>query len=121
MNVFIINNTAESGSALYGGLLDRCTVNTLAELYNTMSSGEDYIMNKTVKFSNRSTITSEPLQVIYCGKRNHSIIATPKGGAFKISVKAIDQVGNPVNATIHSSVVTESGVGRLKENRLCKE
>ena len=117
VNVFIINNTAESGSALYGGLLDRCTVNTLAELYNTMSSGEDYIMNKTVKFSNRSTITSEPLQVIYCGKRNHSIIATPKGGAFKISVKAIDQVGNPVNATIHSSVVTESGVGRLKEKQ----
>ncbi len=30
---------------------------------------------------------------------------------------AVDQVGNPMNATIHSSVVTESGVGRLKEGQ----
>ncbi len=30
---------------------------------------------------------------------------------------AVDQVGNPMNATIHSSVVTESGVGRLNEGQ----
>ena len=29
----------------------------------------------------------------------------------------MDQVGNPVNATIHASVITESGVGRLKEGQ----
>ncbi len=30
---------------------------------------------------------------------------------------AVDQVGNPINATIHSSVITESGVGCLKEGQ----
>ena len=36
---------------------------------------------------------------------------------IKISVKAVDQVGNPSNATIRSSVITESRVGRLKEGQ----
>ncbi len=30
---------------------------------------------------------------------------------------AVDQVGNAVNATIHSSVVSEGGVNRLKEEQ----
>ncbi len=30
---------------------------------------------------------------------------------------AVDQVGNPTNATIHSSVITDSGFDRLKEGQ----
>ncbi len=44
-------------------------------------------------------------------------ISTKKGYMIKISVIAVDQVGNPLNATIRSSVITESGVGRLKEGQ----
>ena len=126
INTFIINNTAESGSALYGGLLDRCTVSTLAEVYDEKINldGLQYI-NWTVKLSNDSSITSDPVQVAICNKhlakssRKHVsvTIMIRKGEAFKISISAIDQVGNPVNATIHSSVVTKSGVGRLKEGQ----
>ena len=118
INTFIINNTAVHGSALYGGLLDRCTVSTQAEAYDEVSNGLQYFQ-KTVVISKGATITSDPVQVVFCGEHNSSItnIKTTKGEPFKISIKAIDQVGNTVNATIHSSVVTESGVGRLKERQ----
>ena len=113
---FLINNTAEFGSALYGGLLDRCTVSPQAEAYFEVNNGLEYV-NKTVMISKGSTITSDPVQVVLCGKHNYFPIRTLKGKAFKMSVSAIDQVGNPVNATIHSSVVTKSGVSRLKEGQ----
>ena len=111
-NTFIINNTAESGSGLYGGLLDRCTANKLAELH--MSSGLEYF-ELTVVLSEGSSITSDPLQVVFCGKHSSHTVATKKGRRFSVTVEAIDQVGNPVSATIHSSVITNSGAGRLKE------
>ena len=113
MNIYMINNTAESGSALYGGLLDRCTVSTLAEV--DQQTGLQYI-EKTVTFSEGSSITSDAVQVVLCNK-NHSMFRIKKGETFKVSVLAIDQAGNPVNATIHSTVATESGVGRLKEGQ----
>ena len=67
--------------------------------------------------SNGSSVTSDPVQVVFCDKTNHFTISTKKGEAFKLSMSAIDQIGNPVSATIYSSVVTESGVGRLKEGQ----
>ena len=114
-NTFIINNTAKLGSAIYGGLLDRCTVSPLAEAYyyNSITNGFEYI-RMTVNVSNDSTITSDPVKVVIC--RDHTI-RTMKGRMFKLNVSAIDQVGNPVNATIHSSVFTDSRVGRLKEGQ----
>ena len=115
-NTFLIDNTAEFGSALYGGLLDRCTVSPQAEVYDRVRNGLQYI-KKTVMISKGSTITSDPVQVLLCGKHNYLPIRTLKGKAFKISVSAIDQVGNPVKETIYSSVVTESGVSRLKEGQ----
>ena len=74
-----------------------------------------------MKFSSGSTITSDPVRVTFCSMDGYPVatvtIDTKKGKGFKINVSAIDQVGNPVNATIYSSVVTESKVGRLKEGQ----
>ena len=67
-----------------------------------------------------SSISSEPVQVMFCNDSVHmdqSTVHVKKGGPFKVHALAMDQVGNPVNATIHSSVVTVSGVGRLKEGQ----
>ena len=66
VNTYIINNVAESGSALYGGLLDRCTISPLAEIYeeNVRKNGVHYIY-QTVKFSKNSSITSDPVQIIF--------------------------------------------------------
>ena len=115
-NSFMANNTAtHSGAEIYGGLLDRCTASQSAEY---SSNGLDYI-NKTVKFSTEPlSISSMPVQLKFCNySPSDYIISTKKGNTFKISVMAVDQVGNPMNATIHSSVITESGVGRLKEGQ----
>ena len=115
-NTFIINNTAEAGSALYGGLIDRCSVSILAEVYEEKLSGSQYI-NKTVMISNGSSVTSDPVQVVFCNEYNGSEISIRKGDAFKIHVSAIDQIGQPLKAMIYSSVTTESGIGRLKEGQ----
>ncbi len=112
-NTFMTNNTAtQSGADIYGGLLDRCTASQNAEYH--IINGFDYI-NNTIKSSTELSISSRPLRVIFCN--NDSTIYTRKGHTFIITVMAVDQVGNPMDATIRSSVVTESGVGRLKEGQ----
>ena len=56
------------------------------------------------------------MEVSLCnGSENSSVII--RGGVLKMNVMAVDQVGNPVNATIRSSVISKSGVGRLKEGQ----
>ena len=67
-----------------------------------------------------SSVSSQPVQVMFCNVSvlmDQSTVHVKKGGPFKVYALAMDQVGNPVNATIHSSVVTESRVGRLKEGQ----
>ncbi len=118
-NTFVTNNTAiQSGADIYGGLLDRCTADKNAEYQISLNgSSSDYLKN-TVKFS---SISSRPVQVNLCNNSQSDYISTRKGHTFKISVMAVDQVGNPLNATIRSSVITESGVGRLKEGQAKQE
>ncbi len=118
LNTFMTNNTAtQSGADIYGGLLDRCTVSQNAEY--EISSGLDYIHN-TIKSSTELSISSRPVQVSFCNN-DYNIISTRKGHTFKISVMAVDQVGNPKNSTIRSSVVSESGFDRLKEGQTEQE
>ena len=124
VNTLLSNNTAtKSGAAIFGGLLDRCTVSS-----SQFSNGLDYI-HKTVAFTANtnftnlqplcdrkhkinsevetqtnnsdcfvnnelySLISSEPVQVVLCGEDNNT------GGPIK--VYASDQVGNPVAADIN--------------------
>ncbi len=118
-NTFMTNNTAtKSGADIYGGLLDRCTVSQNAEYHiSSNGSGLDYI-NNTIKSSTELSISSRPVQVMFCNySQSDYYYSYKKGHAFKISVMAVDQVGNPMNATIRSFVITESGVGRLKEGQ----
>ena len=117
-NTFMTNNTAtQSGADIYGGLLDRCTINQNAEyeIYSN-GSGLDYITN-TIKSSTELSISSGPVQVMSCNYSQNDYVSPRKGHTFKISVMAVDQVGNPMNATIRSSVITKSRVGRLKEGQ----
>ncbi len=111
-NTFLANNTAsKSGADIYGGLLDRCTMDVSAKL-SSSDNGFEYL-NNTVLFS---SIASEAVRVQVCNTTTQ-FISVRKGQKSTISVMAVDQVGNPVNATIRSSVITESGVGRLKEGQ----
>ncbi|XP_064390017.1 uncharacterized protein LOC135337926 [Halichondria panicea] len=115
-NTFMTNNTATlSGADIYGGLLDRCTAEQNAEYHNS-SNGLDYIY-KTVKLSTELSISSSPVQVTFCNYTQRENVFTKKGHTYKISVMAFDQIRNPINVTIISSVITNSGVGRLKEGQ----
>ncbi len=112
-NTFLTNNAvSQSGADIYGGLLDRCTVDVSAEL-SSSDNGFEYL-NNTVRYS---SIASKAVRVKLCNTKQ--TISIRKGQEFIISVMAVDQVGNLImnNATIHSSVITESGVGRLKEGQ----
>ncbi len=60
-------------------------------------------------------VSSEPLQICYCfgdqpncSDFQHPPVYVKKGQLFSISIIAVDQMGNPVNATVTSSVVTGS-------------
>ncbi|XP_064390063.1 uncharacterized protein LOC135337972 [Halichondria panicea] len=113
-NTFLTNNTAtQSGADIYGGLLDRCTVDVSAE-FSSSDNGFEYL-NNTVRYS---LIASKAVRVKLCNTTKQTI-SVRKGQAFTISVMAVDQAGNPMNnAIIHSSVITESSrVDRLKEGQ----
>ena len=117
-NTFMTKNTAiiQPGADIYGGLLDRCTASQNAE-YDNSANALEYI-NNTIKSSTKLSISSWPVQICFC---SDDYISTKKGHTFKISVMAVDQVGNAMSVTIHSSVVSKSGVGRLKEGQTEQE
>ena len=155
INTFFSNNTAcQSGSDIYGGLLDRCTINQNAELVHYFPelknlSGFDYIKATTqieqiieyypipcsyfcpghfIESISRSDvkelISSDAVRVEFCldnvisSNYSHPSISIKKGEMFTVSVVAVDQVGNPLNATIINSFQSKSGNGRLKAGQV---
>ena len=142
---FSLNYASTLGSTLYGGLLDRCAVSRFAEVYTYKIS--DDIINGITYFENVSipthygvknstdldvsvstnlSIASGPVQVCFCIKTSHDIdcihkshIEVKKGEAFTKLLIAVDQIGQPVNATIQSSLnFADSG---LAEGQLARK
>ena len=131
VSLYISNNSARrsvSSATLFGGLLDRCTVSPLAEVHNKVldinnanyiynQSGLDYLYESTV--FPPDTITSDPVQVCFCfnGYPDCSYLETDlrkvkRGESFVVSLIAVDQAGEPVIASIQSSLkFTQSGLG----------
>ena len=147
INTFFTNNTAhQSGSDIYGGLLDRCTINTNAELTTRLPnykhqygfdyikattqieqiidysqyarSHPDYLINNISKFDVIGLISSDGiLKVCFdnvVSNYTHLNVWISKGKLFTVSVAVVDQVENPVNATVSSSLSSESGNGHFK-------
>ena len=130
-NVNFTNNYAtQSGSTLFGGLLDRCTVSPHAEVYNNYNrnfqqkpdiiSGITYM--KTISTINDlDTVSSDPIQLCFCRDNlpnctiQRKFVRAKKGKVFTISLVAIDQVNHTVNATIRSSL--SSTLGGLGEDQ----
>lgn len=123
-SVSISNNSAQiSGSSIFGGLFDRCTLSPFAELH--------HVSNKSYQSENRldylreasnlgelSSISSYPVRVCLCvnnvsscSYRQINPINVKKGETFTLSLVAVDQIGQAVDATIQSSLdFTESGL-----------
>ena len=155
INTFFSDNTAhQSGSVIYGGLLDRCTINQNAELVHYFpefknSSGFDYVKTTTqieqiidyhtspnqtpgplyfIESISRSDlkglISSDAVRVEFCLNNviypnySHPNVSIKKGQMFTVRLVAVDQVGNPLNATIINSFQSKSGNGRLKAGQV---
>ena len=150
INTFFTNNTAyQSGSDIYGGLLDQCTINPGAELLSWFSdykcshgfdyikattqieqiidysqyarSHPDYLINNISKSDVIGLISSDgilkfclSMNNVLSSKLRHPTISKYKGELFTVSVVVVDHVGNPVNATVSSSLSSESGNGHFK-------
>ena len=109
------NSATLSGSTLFGGLLDRCIVSPFNEVDRTINrdtnelltykgDGLKYFMDISSE-TEKQRMSSYPVQVCLCvnGHQNCGYkIQTEviKGYNFSMSLVAVDQVYNPVNATI---------------------
>ncbi len=139
---FSLNYASILGSTLYGGLLDRCAVSPFAEVYMYSDVSGDtngltyfknvsiptyyYVENTTdhdVPVPTNLSIASGPVQVCLCTNTTHnciheSYIEVKKGETFTKSLLAVDQTGQPVNATIQSSLnYSDSGLAEGQLSR----
>ena len=134
--MYFSDNTANTtGSTLYGGLLDRCAISLLAEYATVNMEKNNPIGGGIAYFKNVSTIpdvsiSSGPVQICFCINFSSSMHdctdqdrklskEVKKGEAFTVSLVAVDQVGQPVSATIQASLSSaESGLsdGQLSKN-----
>ena len=120
-----------SGSTLYGGLLDRCTVSQFAEIHENYTPDDIHGGGGIAYFRNVSATTinstsSGPVRVCLCATgpgmhdcTYHNQVDVKKGEAFTVLLAAVDQVGQPVSATIQASLNSaESGLaeGQLSKN-----
>ena len=145
-SIYFLHNFANtSGATLYGGLLDRCAVSQLAEFYQKYGpldnkdrgDGIAYFRNVTIpKYISHTyeevvidtnlSMSSLPVRVCLCINKQYddcihrsNIQEVKKGETFTHSVVAVDQIGQPVSATIQTSLhFSESG---LAEGQLARK
>ena len=115
--MYFSDNTASQGINIFGGLLDRCIPNAgpLAEVYLMRDSGDNYL-DIISKITSLDTISSLPVRVCFCNNESEPdcsyqppTINVKKGHALSVSLVAMDQVYNPVNANISSFLSSQDG------------
>ena len=114
---FSENTATVQGSDLFGGLLDRCILSPFAEVYRKQKvhySGVSYLQN--ISNADINSISSQPVRVCFCNSEHKPDcsyqllnITVKKGEAFNVSVVAVDQVNNTVDANITTSISSSEG------------
>ena len=128
---FFQNAATSAGSAIYGGLLDRCTIHPLAI---TVSERNDHnLLFDAISYFKRLTniqdlidVRSDPVRVCHCVSMHpncsYKYVFLPvyvmKGVTFNLTLAAVDQVNHTVHATIHSSLSSlEGGFGEGQQSQ----
>ena len=117
----MLDNTAGmSGSDLFGGLLDRCSVYNEASMEHQFETGIMMLINSRVSNINESqpldTVTSHPVRLCFCrdGQPDCNYQPEPikvnRGKVFFIELIAYDQVYHSVHARIQCSINSSVGV-----------
>ena len=118
------NSRVDTSTMIYGGLLDRCTLDAQAEVQTAKKrwvniDGVTYLKNIS-NISTTSHISSGPVRLCLCSGDNEPkcSLSSPnlnvvKGERFNLTLVAVDQVNNTVeNVMIHSLLGhPESGLG----------
>ena len=120
------NRANSSGTDLYGGLLDRCSVINQANFSLLQPSGV-IKLKEISNITNFETVSSKPVRVclcqnnkLDCSQQNYSTEIKDKNG-FIVPIAAVDQVQHMVAATILSkfkdvSVSESQTVQRINAN-----
>ena len=126
---FVLGNESRpNSSVIFGGLLDRCTLDAHAEIrvkyQNTVEGdGATYLRNiSNIKVRDFRHIRSEPIRLSLCSNdvepncnitSNNVHCQVMKGHQFNLPLVAVDQVNNTVdNVTVFSFLQhSESGLG----------
>ena len=116
---FSDNHADASGSNLFGGLLDRCTVhgrslqkNEIDELGSGLSTFQRL---SNISEANLDTIRSHPIRMCFCRDNQPDCDYQPehiqvnRGKGFSFELVAYDQVSRTVNATVHSTLTSSTG------------
>ena len=121
---FFANSASEYGSNLFGGLLDRCVPSSLSEVYASYPesllislqpySGVSYLQD--ISDITLDSIASLPIRICFCNNENESDCSfqpppfrIKKGESLTVSLVAVDQVNNSVQANIISSLANHEG------------
>lgn len=117
VHLTFVNNTAENGSVLYGGLLQQCIIvfpNGLSD-QGTESTIEYFhrISTITTHGNITSVISSDPVQICFCKDDTFYCDVVPTfsrspGQSFNVSVVALDQSTIPIFATIRTTFLVNS-------------
>ena len=116
-NIYFSNNLAEmSGSNLFGGLLDRCTIR------NDSPANGATTFKKLGGITELESITSDPVRICFCkdGYPDCTYMPPPieimRGETIALRIVAVDQVNRTINDTIiHASL--NSTFGTLDEGQ----
>ena len=116
---FSDNSAGESGSNLFGGLLDRCTVyetcfeKTKSE--NITQGFASFLRESNIRGSQLDTISSHPVRLCFC-RDGHpdcdyklDTVQVNRGMIFSLEVIAYDQIRNPIDSIIHCSLNSSAG------------
>ena len=89
----------------------------------TLNYSPDKLINAITSTNVEGLVSSEPVRVCFCleGTPNcsyhHPDVFTKRGQLFRLSVVAVDQVGNPINATVISSFLSNNGELNVEQAR----
>ena len=122
---FVNNHATEAGSSLYGGLLDRCTVNKFSRTQNFINDSHNDLMTPVngVKYFQAVTGTTElslidsyPVKVCHCikgkprcDKGQYDTINVMKGEEFNVTIVAVNQINKTVKASLFSYTASSEG------------
>ena len=117
---FSHNQANISGSTLYGGMLDRCVASQFAEVYSKdldPYGGVAYLKGISLLPDGDgladffATISSRPVKVCLCNASEYKCfhqlqahVKVKKGAPFNVSLVAVDQLEQPVRATIQTAL-----------------